>query len=371
MVLGLGAAGSATAHALARRGLRVIGIDRHRPPHPFGSSHGSSRIIREAYFEDPRYVPLVQEAWARWRELEAASETKLLQRTGGLMIGPPDGELVAGARRSARTHGLSCEELDARELERRFPVFAPKEGTVAIFEQRAGILFPERCLETFLRLARSAGADLRFGTAVERWEADGEGTRVRTAHGEWLRSRHLVLCAGPWLAGLVPELDLPLEVERQVVHYFAPHPEAAPGFDPSCLPIFIWEHEPDRYWYGLPDTGEGLKLALHHQGENVDPDRVRRQVTLEEIAALRSIVEPVFRHPFAGHRRSEVCLYTNTPDRHFLVDRHPEHPQVVLCSPCSGHGFKFSILLGEILADLVEGTAEHDLELFSLGRLGA
>jgi sarcosine oxidase len=286
------------------------------------------------------------------------------------MIGPPACALVDGARHSAREHGLAFEELDGSELARRFPAFAPADEKVAIWEPRAGILFPERCIETLLHEAHSAGADLRFDVAVELWQAEGRGVRVRTAAGESILAGSLILCAGAWLPSLVPELALPLEVERQVVHYFAPRREAAPLVDAAALPIHIWEYAAGRYWYGLPDIGEGVKVALHHQGEVVnDVAGVRRQVTPDEVAAVRSLVEPAFRHPFATHRRSEVCLYTNTPDGHFLLDRHPEHPQVLLASPCSGHGFKFSILFGEVLAELVEERCERDLELFSLVRL--
>jgi len=370
VVVGLGAMGSAALAELAARGRRVLGLDRFAPPHGFGSSHGRSRIIREAYFEDPRYVPLVQRAYQRWADLERESDSSLMLRTGGLMIGPPEGALVAGALRSAEAHALPHQRLSAAEARAAYPALSVPEGAVAVREPRAGVLFPEACIAAQLERARRHGAEIRCDEPAIAWAAEGDGVEVRTARGRYHASS-LVLCAGAWLARLVPELGLPLAVTRQALFWFEPaaHPER---FAPERFPIFIWEDEPGRFLYGFPDLGDGIKIARHQEGEAADPDRVRRDVAAGEIEAIRAALSRCIPDAVGRLRETAVCLYTNTPDQHFVVDLHPEHPQVVIASPCSGHGFKFASALGEVLADLATGGApEFDLGLFRLRRLRA
>jgi sarcosine oxidase len=365
VVAGLGAMGSAAARVLARRGLRVVGLDRFHPPHTLGSTHGRSRIIREAYFEHPAYVPLVQRAYTLWRELEAESQRALLRITGGLMIGPPGGPVLEGARLSARTHGLPHEELSPDEVRRRFPGFAPDAGTIGLLEPRAGVLFPEACIEAALDGAARAGAELRYDEEVTGWTADAGGdVRVTSTRESW-SAAHLVLAAGAWLPRLRPAL--PLTVERNVMFWFS---TGAPAlFTPDACPIALWEFGGGRLFYTLPDFGDGFKAAIHHDGETTDPDRVRRDVTPEDEAEIRA---PLGRFvPAAGAvREARVCLYTNTPDQHFLIDRDPDQPRVWIVSPCSGHGFKFASAIGEVVADLVtEGRSRFDLTPFAMSRL--
>jgi sarcosine oxidase len=367
-IVGLGAMGTATAHELARRDARVVGFDRYAPPHSLGSTHGRTRIIREAYFEHPLYVPLVRRAYERWAELEAEAERTLLRRTGGIMVGPPAGVLVAGALDSARAHGLPHEMLDADELRARYPMLAPPEGAVALFEPRAGILFPEACVESWLTLARANGASLRAGERVLHWEASGEGVRVETTGGTYGASR-LLLTAGAWLPTLIPELGLPLAIERQLFHWFAPaRPE---DFSPERFPIALWEYADDRIVATFPDVGDGVKIGIHHEGELTDPDRVRRDVSAQETARVRALLARLVPEAAGPMIEARVCLYTNTPDHHFLIDFHPQHPQVVIASPCSGHGFKFASAIGEVLADLLlTGRSDFDLSLFRADRAG-
>jgi len=370
IVVGLGAMGSATLAELAARGRRVLGLDRFVPPHDLGSSHGKSRIIREAYFEDPRYVPLVQRAYQRWAELERETGRTLVLRTGGLMIGPPRGALVSGARLSAETHALPHECLSAAETRAAYPALRVSDDAIAVREPRAGVLFPEACIAAQLERARRHGAEIRGDEPALAWAPDGAGVEVRTARGRW-RAATLVLAAGAWLGRLVPELDLPLTVTRQALFWFTPraHPER---FEPERFPIFIWEDEPGRFLYGFPDLGDGVKMARHMEGEPTDPDGVRREVSEAETEALRAAVARCIPDAPGPLRASAVCLYTNTPDQHFIVDRHPAHEQVVIASPCSGHGFKFASALGEVLADLATGAAPaFDLGLFRLDRLRA
>src|SRR5579862_4207692 len=352
VIAGLGAMGSAAACHLSQRGLGVLGLERFTPGHVFGSSHGKSRIIREAYFEDPLYVPLVQRAYACWAELESRSGRRLLTPTGGLMIGPPQGAVAGGARASAVAHGLQYEELSPASVRERFPGFRLDAGDTAIWEPRAGILDPEAAIEAHLAGARASGAQLRFGEAVEGWEQRPGGTvRVRTAQGAY-DARWLVLASGAWLGSLVPDLSLPLVVERNVVHWF--ERGLAPAlFGPGAMPIFIHEYAPGLVWYGFPDVGDGVKLALHHQGEPTSAATVRRDVSPDEVERVHSLAARHLPGAVGRVRESVVCLYTNAPDDHFIIDAHPAQPNVLIVSPCSGHGFKFSSAVGEVVAELV------------------
>ena len=368
IVVGLGAMGSAAAWQLARRGRRVLGFDRFSPPHTMGSTHGRSRIIREAYFEHPGYVPLLRRAYECWAELEQESGRRLLRQTGGLMAGPESGMLFAGAQRSALEHGLPHEVLTAAEIRRRFPGFTPSDDTVGLLEPRAGMLWPEGCVEAALELARGGGAELRTGEPVTSWRADGDGVSVTSAGGIH-RAQRLILSAGPWMPSLLGALGRPLRVERQLFHWFeaARNPEM---FRPDRCPVAVWEYAPDRIFATQPDTGDGLKAGIHHEGETTDPEHVRREPSAEDESAMRRLVERFMPDAAGTVREARVCLYTNTPDHHFLIDVHPDHPQVILASPCSGHGFKFASVIGEILADLAtNGRSQFDLSPFALARL--
>jgi sarcosine oxidase len=369
-VVGLGVAGSAAAWQLARRGRQVISFEQHAPLHAYGSSHGRTRIIREAYFEHPLYVPLVRRAYELWHELEGRAPGALLVRTGGLSIGRRDGAVFSGALRSVREHGLHHEVLEPAELRARYPAFAPSEDMAAVLEPRAGLLRVEQCLAALQEGAVRAGAVLRHGETVLGWRADGSGVAVRTTGGEY-EAGHLVICAGPWLAPLVPSLRLPLEVERQLSHWFEPQADAA-AFQAARCPVTIWEHAPGRAFYTIPDPGgHGFKAGLHHEGERVDPEGVDRRPSAADEARVRALLARYI--PAANGRLldARVCLYTNLPDEHFLIDAHPRHPNVILASPCSGHGFKFGPAVGEVLADLVvDGRSRFDLAPFALSRFG-
>jgi len=367
IVVGLGAMGSAAAYHLAAGGRRVLGLDRFQPPHNLGSSHGLTRIIREAYFEHPLYVPLVQRSYQLWAALEKQAGRKLLLPTGGLMIGPPEGVLVRGAKRSAQEHRLEHEILSSSELHRRFPVFEPAENMIAVWEPRAGILFPELAVESHLKLAAENGAVLQFNEPVRKWEADRGGVRVFTETNTY-RANRLLLSAGPWMSDLLPDVKLPLRVERQVLFWFEPHsrPEQ---FQPKHCPIHLWEYAPHHFFYGFPDLGDGVKVAFHHQGENTDPERVCREVSARETKTMRQLLRRFLPTADGPLKSATVCIYTNTPDEHFILDYHPVHREVVIASPCSGHGFKFSPVIGEIAAVLLNDQAPpFDLSLFGARR---
>ncbi len=368
IIVGLGAMGSAAAYHLARRGYKVLGFDRFAPPHAFGSSHGQTRFIREAYYEHPLYVPLVQRAYELWTELEEASGQSLLRLTGGLMIGHRDGELVTGVRRSAGLYSLTYNIFDPPAIQQKFPAFHLTDDMIGVLEPRAGILFIESCIEAHLELARRHGAIFHFEEPVGGWETDHLGASVQTAKGQYQAER-LLLAVGPWLPRQVAGVTLPLTVERQVMFWFEPasHPEY---FDMSRCPIYIWEYAPNRFFYGYPDYGVGIKVGRHHEGEISDPSSVRRDVTAEEIEEMRGLLHQFMPDAAGALKSSAVCLYTNTPDSHFIIDIHPIYSRVLIASPCSGHGFKFSSVIGEVLADLLtEGHTRFDLSPFQLDRL--
>jgi len=352
IVVGLGAHGSAATYHLAKRGLDVLGFDRFARGHTLGSSGGRSRIIRLSYYEHPDYVPMLRGAWDLWRELERASGETLLTQTGGLYIGPPDGELVSGARASARRHGLAHELLDAAEIRRRYPVFEIDDDWVGLFDAQAGWLAPERCIETHLRMAERHGATLRFEEPIEKWERDGDGVRVSGASGTY-RAKRLVLTAGAWMSRLLPDLAPHLWVERNVLFWFEPTAQREAFAD---LPVYIVEDR-ERMFYGFPlDEEHGVKVAGLHFGDRVNPDTVERDATARDEDRVRAWLAT--RMPLAnGERRlAKVCMYTNSPDANFVIDRVIDAP-VVFASACSGHGFKFASAVGELLAAMTTSDA--------------
>jgi sarcosine oxidase len=365
LVAGLGVMGSAVAHHAARRGLRVIGLDRFHPPHDRGSSHGETRNIRQAIYESPGYVPLLQRAFDLWEELERESGRSLLRITGRMMMGSPEGRAIAGAIATARQFDLPIEVVDAAEVTRRFPAFAPSADMVGVYEARAGMLFAEPCVEAQLAQARRFGADFRFDEPLLSWRAGPGGVEVTTSQSRYAADK-LVLATGAWLPALLP--SLPLSVERQVLLWFAPR-DHAERFGPDRCPIYLWEIGPDFTLYGVPFWGDGIKVARHHGGEATTVDTVRRDVDDRDIAPIRAALE---RHmPSAAGRfvRARTCVYTNTPDLHFIIDRHPEHPAVLVVSPCSGHGFKYAAAIGEAVAQLAADEVPRvDLSPFRLDR---
>ncbi len=367
IVVGLGAMGSATLHQLAHRGHRVLGLEQFTPAHALGSSHGKSRIIREAYFEDPRYVPLVQRAYECWHELEKESGVTVFRQTGGLMLGAPDSAVVSGALLSAQLHNLPHEVIGADEVQRRYPAFRPRPSDIGVVEPRAGMLAPERAITAFTTLAKQHGADVHSDEPMLSWRAVGDGVEVTTAKGTYSATR-LVLTVGAWAGKVLRELGVPFQAQRNVVYWFTPARNAH-YFTPEKFPVFLQELGPGLTSYGFADTGDGVKFALHHFGESVDPDTVRRTVGDDEIAVVRSLLAEWMPDANGALREAGVCMYTNVPDEHFVIDVHPDHPAVIVASPCSGHGFKFSSALGEVLADMATNLpVGFDTSLFSLAR---
>jgi sarcosine oxidase len=380
IVIGLGAMGSATLYQLARRGARVLGIDRHAPPHALGSSHGDTRITRLAIGEGAHYTPLVKRAHAIWRELEKETRADLLTQCGELIIS-------GAARRSsihvegffqntveaARAHDIAHELLDAGEIRRRFPLFNVRDDEIGYFEPEAGFVRPERCMAAQLALAEHLGAKIHRNEIVETFEASSAGVTVKTDRGAYCADK-IVIAAGAWLPQLLGgDFAALLSVYRQVVHWFAIEGDAR-ALAPECFPVFIWElSDWPRGIYGIPSTdGASLKVATEQYAATTAPDSVDRSVSPQEIAEMHArVVAPNIKGITSRSVKTTVCLYTVTPDAGFIIDHLPQSERVIVASCCSGHGFKHSPAIGEILADMVQGRRpSFDISPFRLARFG-
>jgi sarcosine oxidase len=365
IVIGLGGMGSAAAAHIAGRGARVLGLERYGPAHALGSSHGGSRIIRQAYFEDPAYVPLLRRSYELFEQLERDSGSDLLTITGGLYLGMPESETVAGSLRAAQEWDLPHELLSAGEIRRRFPTFSPTFGEVGVYEAVAGFVRPEATVTAHLELAARRGAELRFEEPALEWAADGDGVRVTTAAGTYTADR-LVICPGAWAPDLLADLGVPLTVERQVMYWFQPHGGVGP-FTPDRQPVWIHGAE-DLQLYGFPaidGPAGGVKAAFFRRGEVCTPETIDREVRREEAAfialQLRALLPTMPDRLLAA----VACMYTTTPDQHFVIGTHPKHERVTVACGFSGHGFKFVPVVGEILADLaLTGATQHPIALF-------
>lgn len=367
-IVGLGAVGSAALYHTSARGLRVVGFDLFDPPHTMGSAHGGSRIIRRAYFEGPAYVPLLTRAYTLWQELEDRSGEPLLHLNGCLTIGRSGEKLIDGARQTAEAFSIPHERLQPDEVRRRFPGFDVREDHAALFEPEAGWLDPEACIRAHLTMASAGGAEIRRSEPVRRWMVVGEGIRIETDAGTFDIGR-LIVCAGGWIGPLLKEVHLPVRIERQVNVWFRPA-AADDRFAPDHCPVYVWEYSPDEVLYGFPDLGEGVKAGLHHDGDRVNhPDELDRDVHPEDVETVRRELRRLLPSAVGAVERSSTCFYTNTPDEHYLIDRHPGLDRVVFASACSGHGFKASAAVGEALVSMVLGDAPAaDVSAFSLRR---
>ncbi len=347
IVIGLGAAGSATLYHLARSGARVLGLDRFAPPHPHGSTHSESRIIRKAYFEGAQYLPLLTRAYELWSELEDDAGTELVNLIGCLNIGPPESHLVGGAVASADAIGANCEVLEAGQVMTRFPGYRLPRDHLSVLDLEAGFIRPERCITAHLKLARAHGAEVRLDNPVQSWLPNGSGVTVST-RVESFASHRVVLTAGAWMRDFA---KVPLVIERVTNSWFAP---VGPGYKASECPVFIFEDADGVRSYGFPDLGSGVKVGLHHQGSlHRHPDEVPRVITPDDEAQVRHVVERLLPNAAGIGLRTSVCLYSNTPDKDYLIDFLPQSDRrVVIGSACSGHGFKASSAVGEQLAAL-------------------
>jgi sarcosine oxidase len=366
IVIGVGAMGSAACYELARRGKRVLGLERFDILHEMGSSHGITRVIRMAYSEGPQYVPLLQRAYVLWEELQRRAGEPLLHLNGCINASPPEGTIFRDALRAARAYDLPCEVLTGSELNRRFAAFQIPANSMALLEPMGGFLAAERCIVAQVEAAQSHGAEIHAREPLVAWEPHNEGVHVRSQHAVYEADR-LVITTGAWAGDVVDCLSGLVAAERQVLAWFQPRrPEL---FMPDRLPVF--QVDIGGRYYGMPVFGiPGLKIGLyHHRNEQVDPDAVDRLAHDADEAILREFVDQFMPEGSGPLMAMKVCLFENSPDEHFIVDIHPDHPQVAFAAGLSGHGFKFAPVIGEILADLAEsGSTKHDISRFQLSR---
>jgi sarcosine oxidase len=367
IVLGVGGMGSAALYHLACRGLRVLGIERYNIPHEMGSSHGLTRIIRLAYYEHPAYVPLLRRAYELWRQLENTVQERLLIITGSIDASPAAGEIFNGSKMSCDIHHLPHEILDHQELNARFPGYRLPRDMAAVYQPDGGFLLSERCIVAHVTAALDLGAEVHGQERVLNWEPQGQGVEVQTDR-ERYNADKLVICSGAWGAKLIPELAGLAVPERQVLAWFQPTRPAL--FRLPIFPVFNMAVDEGRY-YGFPIYGiPGFKVGrYHHLEQRVDPDQMDRVPHPEDEEVLRRFTARYFPDAVGPTMSLKTCLFTNTPDEHFILDLHPQLPQVCIAAGFSGHGFKFCSVVGEIMADLTQtGRSRHHLDLFRLQR---
>ncbi len=381
IVVGLGAMGAAALYQASQRGAAALGIDRFDPPHILGSSHGDTRVTRNAIGEGESYMPFVRRSNAIWRDLEKRSGQTLFHKSGGLIIGPRDGaaqfhvqgDFVALSASIAKKYGIRHELLDAAEIKRRFPLLMPRAIDRAYYEPEAGVLRPERCIETQLNLARAAGALIHRNEKVLGYETGATGVTVKTERGSYVAEK-VILAAGAWIADLLPaEYRAGIRVCRQVIHWF--EAEDISAFYPEKFPFVIWIGDRlEDFWSVFPAPRDGvpaLKFVTEQYHTSAHPESISREVTAAERADMyHRLTVPRLKGARDKSLRAEVCLYTVTPDEHFVIDFHPASDRVIIASPCSGHGFKHSAAIGETLVQLaLDGGAEFDISAFNLARL--
>ena len=367
IVIGLGGMGSATLYQLAQRGKRALGIEQFGIAHELGSSHGLTRIIRLAYHEHPSYVPLMRRAYELWRDLEAKTEEQILHITGSIDAGPPDGSNFKGSLLSCEEHDLPHDVLTSAEITKRFPGYRLPSETMAVFQGEGGFLLPECCISLFVEQAQTLGATVHTNERTLEWHPTTNGVSVRTERGEY-EAETLVISAGAWASKLLPALSAAAIPERQVLAWF--EILRAEHFTPDAFPVFNLVVDEGQF-YGFPEFGiPGFKLGkYHHLEENVDPDTIDREPNAQDESVLRDFTEKYFPGAAGATSSMKVCMFTNTPDEHFIIDCLPDSPQVVVAAGFSGHGFKFSSVVGEILSDLaIDGTTSHDIGMFRLAR---
>ena len=364
IVIGVGGMGSAAVYHIARRGRKVLGIERFDIPNDQGSSHGVNRIIRLAYYEDPSYVPLLFRAYELWRELQQTAGEQLLHITGSIDAGPPASPVFEGSLRSCEEHGLTHEVLSSSELHRRFPGYRLPEDYMALYQKDGGFLLAEGSIVAHVSAAQALGAEVHGRENVLEWRPVGSTIRVVTDRGVY-EAETLIITAGAWAAAHVGSLADLAVPERQMLAWFQPvQPEY---FTPEKFPVFNLLVEEGRF-YGFPVFGvPGFKVGkYHHLAEQADPDHLDRVCHELDEDVLRTFTQRYFPDSAGPTMALKVCMFTNSPDGHFIIGSHPEYAQVTIAAGFSGHGFKFCSVVGEILADLAqEGETSHDIGMFS------
>ena len=367
-VVGLGGMGSATVAECAARGASVIGLEQFVRGHDLGASSGQSRLIRKAYFEDPAYVPLLHRAFELWRKLERESDERLLSVTGVLSVGEENSAIIRGTQRAAIEHDLPLERWSRRDVRVRYPTLQMLASEVALFEPDAGVVKPERAIAAQLARAAAAGAEMRFGAEMASWRPAGDGVEILLTDGDVVQARSLTLTLGPWFKNALTALGVRIRVQRNVQAWFS---SATNDYVAHGFPCFLLNRRRlPAPLYGFPDFGDGVKAAFHGFGELTEPEQLDRTIDFSrDIEPLAAVLEAWMPGATTTFRAAKPCMYSLTPDEHFVVDRHPEHANVVLCGGFSGHGFKFAPVIGEIAAGLaLDGKTEHEIGFLSLRR---
>lgn len=369
IVAGIGGMGSSAAYHLAKSGMKTLALERFELNHSNGSSHGETRGMRTAYYEHPSYLPLINRSLELWMELQKGTRKPIIRMTGGVAIGRPDGTLVGGQISAAKKHGFPHKVLSPRESNSRFECFHVSDDELCFYTPGSGILWAENAVAEHTRLAEQEGAEVHLKEPLLRWKEREGMVVVNTSKCEYSADK-LVFTSGPWLPQLVPELKLPLKVERQVLMFFRPLRSKA-SFGPDRMPAFNWQDANGHIFYGVADVGEGVKVSRHHGGRVTTPQRVNRKVTAADKVEPSTLVRRGFPNLAPNPVGGAVCLYTNSPDNQFVIDFYPGTKNVIIASPCSGHGYKFAPVVGEVVAELAaKGRSRFDLGFVSIARFG-
>tara|TARA_B100001146_G_scaffold221971_2_gene233442 strand:+ start:11274 stop:12404 length:1131 start_codon:yes stop_codon:yes gene_type:complete len=368
IIIGLGAMGSATSMFLSHNGVKVIGFDSYSPPHEFGSSLGHTRVIREAYHEGTTYVPIVQRAYEIWFEMNENSKVPIIETYGGLLIGRKTGD-IENALKSANKYDIPIKKMTSDEISQKFSVLNPPKEYIGLLESRGGAVFVENSINHMLNTALNNGSIHKYNERVVRWSKKSNYYLVETNLGNY-KAEKLVFSSGAWITKLIPTLKLPIKIERQVLFWFSPR-KNPDKFKSINMPNSGWDLDNGLSFYTMPNLeNRGFKVAMHHNGEFVDPDTLIRESNDSDLKMVRDFLEEYIPDGNGELIDSKVCMYTDTPDQDFLIDSHPDDENIIICSPCSGHGFKFTPAIGEICSSLIiNNSTNFDLDKFSLERL--
>ena len=368
IIIGLGAMGSAASYYLSKNGVKVLGLDTYEPPHKLGSSHGHTRVIREAYHEGTSYVPIVKRAYELWNELDHEIEDKLILEYGGMYLGD-DGKYLSDAKKSAKKYDIPIKEFSSKEIKEKYNILNPPNNFKGLLENRSGAVFPEKAISNFLSKSINNGSSHNYNEKVIGWEKQSKFYKVETDKNNYFAEK-LIFSSGAWIKNLVPSLKLPVKIERQVLFWFDPI-KYKDKFHYSNMPNTGWDLDNGMEFYTQPNIeNKGFKVAMHHNGKFISEDDLNRESNADDLSIVKNFLEEYI--PLANGKLidSRVCVYTNTPDLDFIIDFYPNDENLIICSPCSGHGFKFTPAIGEICSELVinNGT-NYDLREFSIKRL--
>ena len=368
IIIGLGAMGSAASYYLSKNGVKVLGLDTYEPPHKLGSSHGHTRVIREAYHEGTSYVPIVKRAYELWNELDHEIEDKLILEYGGMYLGD-DGKYLSDAKKSAKKYDIPIKEFSSNEIKEKYNILNPPNNFKGLLENRSGAVFPEKAISNFLSKSINNGSSHNYNEKVIGWEKQSKFYKVETDKNNYFAEK-LIFSSGAWIKNLVPSLKLPVKIERQVLFWFNPIKDKD-KFHYSNMPNTGWDLDNGMEFYTQPNIeNKGFKVAMHHNGKFISENDLNRESNPDDLSIVKNFLEEYI--PLANGKLidSRVCVYTNTPDLDFIIDFYPNDENIIICSPCSGHGFKFTPAIGEICSELVinNGT-NYDLSEFSIKRL--